>query len=152
MDITCDYTFDNWTWPDGNRQVPTYTNILGKDIGISQTCFILAMFVSSSRLYKIWSSWEGGHMILKRVSLHRLWSDGAKTDANGWKRTPNTDSCNSRHTKSTNHEGIVIDVIRVVTELSPNISGKDERRRKLEAQVEDLRAPEYVSKEWNNVQ
>ena len=68
--------------------------------------------------------------------------------------------------KSTNHKGNVIDVLRqiynkpvsladiginaarntkirtTITELSPNISEKDERRRKLEAQVAELRASE----------
>jgi hypothetical protein len=54
--------------------------------------------------------------------------------------------------KSTNHKGNVIDVLRffqhmsaersakiqsTVTELSPNISEKDDRRKKLEAQVAD---------------
>jgi hypothetical protein len=72
--------------------------------------------------------------------------------------------------KSTKHEGNVIDVLRqiynmpvsladiginaersakihsVVTELSPNISEKDDRRKKLEAQVVELRASEYTSK------
>ena len=72
--------------------------------------------------------------------------------------------------KSTNHKGNVIDVLRqtynkpvsladiginaarntkihsAITELSPNISEKDERRKKLEAQVAELRASEYASK------
>jgi hypothetical protein len=72
--------------------------------------------------------------------------------------------------KSTNHKGNVIDVLRqtynktvsladivinderiarihsAVTELSPNISEKDDRRKKLEAQVAALRASEYASK------
>ncbi len=72
--------------------------------------------------------------------------------------------------KSTNHKGNVIDVLRQnynkpvsladiginaqriskihssVTELSPNISEKDDRRKKLESQVTALRAPECASK------
>ena len=72
--------------------------------------------------------------------------------------------------KSTNHKGNVIDVLRqiynkpvsladiginaarntkihsAITALSPNISEKDERRKKLEAQVAELRVSECVSK------
>jgi hypothetical protein len=72
--------------------------------------------------------------------------------------------------KSTNHEGNVIDVLRqiynmpvslpdiginaersakihsFVTDLSPNISEKNDRRKKVEEQVVELRASEYTSK------
>ena len=71
--------------------------------------------------------------------------------------------------KSTNHKGNVIDVFRqiynktvsladigindsrntkihrTITELSPNISEKDERRKKLETQVAELRSSEGTS-------
>ncbi len=79
-------------------------------------------------------------------------------------------------TKSTNHKGNVIDVLRqiynnpvsladiginaersakihsAVTGLSPNISEKDDRRKKLETQVEELRTSEYTSKDIVMVQ